>query len=557
MALYKSCLVLSIPIFLIAQSIEETKLQSLYLMQQNKTEQSLQKYQEYTASSGRHDFDMLKQMGTALLHKGSCSDDHQVFLMSLFGAGLSGSSFAIDILEKGMFYNDPQIQLLALHFISKIDDDRADLILNRAMNSDFLSTRMETAYYLCKKKLSSIVGQIEGLMFRLPPNFKPFFPPLFALNGTEEATSVLKQLIEDIDVQVRIESILQVAKAGRDDFLPTLRKRLNFSHVAELEATLFAIGLLKDNASSSKLIKHSMSNIENIRIAASLALFQLGNRNYISQIETLAKKNNLFAITSLGQIPGAEDTLFQLAQSNDLQIRINAAMALLNLKDPRCAPFLEEILIQDKRDLAFQPTVSMGRSLTAMKVIPSAELRAEDPHVDLTYSSAIREYVLREAMHLPELQFLKLARSIFQKNQNDLVPSVIALLENLQTDQAKEVLKEGTAKITSPLIRNYCHLALYRLKEPGPHEEIICRWVMQQKGVELIQLKPMLPWKFRHDINDHSLTPEETSKLLIDSFMTIASKREEKNVAFLIDAIQHTNPLNRYALMGLLMRATE
>ena len=196
----------------------------------------------------------------------------------------------------------------------------------------------------------------------------------------------------------------------------------------------------------------------------------------------------------------------------------------------------------------------MGRSLTAIKVIPSADLRAEDPHVDLTYSLAIREHVLREAMHLPEPQFLLLARSIFKKNQNDLVPTTIALLENLQTDGAKEVLKEGAANLSSPLIRNYCHLALYRLKEPGPYEETICRWVMQQKEVELIRLRPMLPWKFRHDIDDHSLTPEETSKLLIDSFMTIASKREEKNIAFLIEAIQHTNPLN---LMGLLMRATE
>ena len=212
MALYKNGLiVLILPSFLIAQSTDDTKLQSLYLMQQNKIEQSLQKYHEYTILSGRHDFNMLKQMGITLLQKGSCSEDHQVFLMSLFGAGLSGSSFAIDILEKGIFYNDPQIQLLALHFISKIEDDRADLILNRAMSSDFLSTRMETAYYLCQKKLSSVVGQIEGLMFRLPPNFKPFFPPLFALNGTEEATTVLKQLIEDVDVQVRIEAILQVA----------------------------------------------------------------------------------------------------------------------------------------------------------------------------------------------------------------------------------------------------------------------------------------------------------------------------------------------------------
>jgi hypothetical protein len=53
------------------------------------------------------------------------------------------------------------------------------------------------------------------------------------------------------------------------------------------------------------------------------------------------------------------------------------------------------------------------------------------------------------------------------------------------------------------------------------------------------------------------LTPEETSKLLVDSYMTIASRRNEKSITFLLEAIQQGNPINRYALMGLLMRATE
>ena len=111
--------------------------------------------------------------------------------------------------------------------------------------------------------------------------------------------------------------------------------------------------------------------------------------------------------------------------------------------------------------------------------------------------------------------------------------------------------------MSAPLIRDYCHLALYRLKEEGPYEEYINRWVMQQKEAELIRLRPILPWKFRMDQSDHSLTPEETSKLLIDAFFSIASRRNERNIAFLLEAIQRGNSANRYALMGLLMRATE
>ena len=536
---------------------EDLKLKALFLMQQNQIEESLGQYRIYTERSGRHDFEMLQQMGLTLLQKGIQSEDHQTFLMSLFGAGLSGSSGSLDILEKGITHPDPQTQLLALHFISKIDDDRTDELLAKSMSSDYLSTRMEAAFYLSLRKHPHAVGQIEGLMFRLPPIFKPMFPSLFALIGTTDATHALRRLIEDPDVNVRIESILQVAALGRDDFLPLLRKKLTHSHIAELEATIFAIGALKDSASISKLKRHVISPIDTVRLAAALTFLRLGDRTYLPIIEELAKKRNLFAIAALATIAGSEELLSELVQSSDFHVRINAAIALLQRHDPRCLPVLSEILIEDNRDIAFQPFPSIGRTLLAFKGLPSAELRAKDPTIDLTYSFAIREHLLAEAIHLPEEDFLALAHLLFQRQQNDLIPRLISLLENLQTDKAKQLLKIGAEKISAPLIRDYCHLSLFRLKENGPYEEYVSRWVMNQKNAELIRLRPILPWKFRLQQTDYALSPEETSKLLIDAFVAIASRREEKSIALLLDAIQHGNPINRYALMGLLMRATE
>jgi HEAT repeat protein len=556
MELLKVCLALSVPL-LAAMAPAEVKFQALFLMQQNRIEESIDRYTEYTSLTGRHDFEMLQQMGLTLLQKGIQSPEHQTFLMTLFGAGLSGSVGAIEILEKGIDHPDPQTQLMALHFIAKIEDDRADELLNRAMSSDFLSTRMEAAFYLSMRKHPHAVGQIEGLMFRLPPAFKPFFPSLFALIGTHDATQTLRRLIEDTDPHVRVESILQVAQLGRDDFLPLLRKRLSHSHIAELEASIFAIGALKDSSSLPKLKRHAVSPTDSVRLAASIALMHLGDRSFVSNIEELATKKNLFAIAALGSIPDSEEILSELLQSTDLQVRINAAIALLRRRDPRCLPVLAEILVEDSRGLAFQPFPSVGRTIVAFKAIPSAELRAKDPSIDLTYSLSIREHMLREAIQLPENDFLQIALLLFRRQQNDLIPCLIALLENLQTEAAIGVLKSGASKLTAPLIRDYCNLALYRLKEEGPYEEHVNRWVMQQRESELIRLRPILPWKFRMEQDDFSLTPEETSKLLIDSFLSIASRRNEKSIAFLLEAIQLGNPTNRYALMGLLMRATE
>lgn len=540
-----------------SEQTDEIKMHSLFLMQNNEIENALQRYQQYCSSSEKSDFETLQQLGLIMLQKGIQSNDPQTFLMALFGAGVSGSAGAMEILEKGLHYPDPQAQLLSLHFIADLEDDKITDYLNQAMSSDYLSTRMEAAFYMCKCKHPLAVGQIEGLMVRLPAMFKPYFPSFFALLGTNEATKSLKRLLEDTDPQVRIESILNIAKASRDDFLPQLRHKLSHSHIAEIEATIFAIGALKDTSSLQKLKKLAQSPTDSIRLAASIALYQLGDRSEIPQIITLAKKHNLFAIFSLGKISDTEETLAELSLSADFQVRINAGLALLQRHDPRCLPILREILITDSRDLAFHPMQSVGRTLTAFKAVPSAELRSKDPTMDLTYSTSLRENFLKEALLLPEESFLALARTIFIRQQNDLVPATISLLENLRTPSTIALLKEGTKKISSPLIRDYCNLSLYRLKEPGPYEDHVNHWVMQQKTAELIRLRPILPWKYRMEQSDYTLTTEETSRLLIDSFLAIANRRNEKSISLVLKAMQNGLAQNRYPIMGLLMRATE
>ncbi|HAB99699.1 MAG TPA: hypothetical protein DCE71_07760 [Parachlamydiales bacterium] len=91
--------------------------------------------------------------------------------MTLFGAGFSNCARALDILERGLDQADPQLQLLSHKRIARHEDDRADELLQKAMGSDFLSTRMEAAFHLALKKHPHAVGQIEGLMIRLPPVF--------------------------------------------------------------------------------------------------------------------------------------------------------------------------------------------------------------------------------------------------------------------------------------------------------------------------------------------------------------------------------------------------
>jgi HEAT repeat protein len=547
---------LAIALFAASPIQQDGKYQALYLMQNDQVTESLQRYRDFASQKG-HDFGTLQEMCLTMLKRGAASPDPHTFLMTLYGAGLSNSLHALDMLEKGLVAPDPNIQLLSLHFIARHEDDRALSLLNEAMSSDFLSTRMEAAFYLSLKKHPRATGQIEGLMFRLPPAFKPYFPSFFALIGTSDATATLRRLLEDPDIQVRVESILQVARMGRDDFLPLLRKRLSHNQAAELEASLFALGALKDGHSHLKLKKLLSHSAETTRLAAARALNELGDRSGLPIVLDLAHKHNPFAIQLLADFSETQDELAQLVESGDLQVRINAATALLRHRDPRAKGALLEILISDERDLAFYPMGSVGRSLSAWKALPSAELRAKDPTIDLSFSLAIREHLFREALHLPEADFCEIAEKVLFRPQNDLIPLAVASLESLQTPRAIALLEKGATHQSSPFVRDYCRLGLYRLGCEGPYEEQITQWVMRQKGAPLIQFRPLLPWKFRLEQSDYALSPTETSRLLIDSFLAIAQKRDQKSISFLLEAIQHGNPHNRFALMGLLMQATE
>ncbi len=454
------------------QESKSQKLHAIYLMQTEEVETAIEKYQEIVRKEGP-DFEILRHMSLLLLKQGIKKKDLESTLLSIYGAGLALNSSSLEILEEGLFSENPQIQVMALYFISQLNDDRSNELLQVAMNSPFLITRIEACFHMAVRKHPYAIANIEALMQRLPPFFKPFFPPLFAMVGTSDAISELNKLIEDPLPAVRVEAINSLVQFQRDDFIPLIRKHLTHSNIAEKEACAYALGLLKDTNSSPELKKIAEGSMENVKLAALKALYLLGDFSVQKEIEAMAKEQNLFAIAYLGEIPGFENLLAELISSSNLHVRINAALSLLHRKDRRCIGVLREIFLTDTRDLAFQISSSLGRSHRCIKAVPSAQQRCEDPLFDADISLGLRENFLSEAYHLPEDDFLKIARMIFDAKQNDLLPHLISLLENLQTEKTILLLKEQSQKMGAPLIRDYANLALFRLNEEGPYEEYV------------------------------------------------------------------------------------
>lgn len=530
----------------------------LYLMQSGHLSSSLQLYRAYVTETGEHDLETIQRMGLMFLDQGSKSNDPEIQLLTLFGAGISINEDAQYILENSIQGSQPKLQLIALNFLARFQNDDATEAINKAMTSPFLPIRLEAVHQLAIKKHPKAVGQIESLMQKVPSEIYALFPQLFAIAGDASAIKALQRLMTHPKKDVRIEAILSAAKHGRDDLLPDVR-RLSMHHdIEQQEACAVALGIFQDEHSVPRLQELAQSSVRSVRLAALEALFLLGRESVIQEIEKIAKEGNLFAINILGKIPGSETLLSLLTESRNLHVRLNAALALLERGDPKCFPALHEVLIKDSRDLAFIKIHTPGQGLETVKVIPSAQQNLEDNSIAVELSLHLREAVLEKTLALPEKTFLTLARTLFNKQQVDLIPLLTRLLEALQSPDAIALLTVHREQIGAPLVRNCCNLALYRLKEPGPYREALQRWLSSQQDSDLIQFRPFIPSEMRDfAISHYQLTPQDTSLLLVEAFESLVQTQDKEGINLLLEAIHHGNKKNRYALAGLLMHAAD
>ncbi len=514
-------------------------------------------YLQYCKEKNSYDMELLQNICLAKLQTGINSKDQNKRMHAILGAGLSASTRSLDMLISGFNCNDPNAQLMALHFLTRINDDRIDSLLIKAMSSPSLVIRLEAAYILAERKHPAAVGQIESLMHRVPPYFKSYFPPFYALIGTPEATSILKELLNDRDLNVRLEATYAAGAYQKDHLTEVIRKKATHHHVAEQEMSAWSLGKLKDSGSLSVLKRLADSKDVHVRLSAARALVSLGDGNYEQCIVAAAKERNLFAIAMLNNIKGNEDFLASLLSDPDETVRLNATVALLERKDNRCLKGLRKILISDNQDLAFQLTFSPGHSLRHWKILNSGAIRARSQQVDLALSLNFKEYILKMAIGLEEKAFLSVVKMIFDEGQNQLVPQVIMLLENLATREAIDFLKTNSEKIGAPLIRNYCNLALFRLKEEGPYRQRLDDWLLHYEGATEIIMRPIIPKSMLPAEFSYELTPEENSRLLIDIYMALIERQSIPSIITAVRTICRSREQTMYTLAGLLLRATE
>lgn len=537
-------------------SDEALRSRILYLFQLGKEKNGFELYRNYFKEKRHHDGELLEQIALILIEKGFNSNIAEAQILALFGAGISQDERLLPLLKTAILSRDPKIQLISLNFLSRLQNDDADMALNDAMLSDFLEIRFEASFHLATKKALKIVGKIESLMQKVNEAATPLFPQLFALIGTHEAIKPLIRLINHPNEKVRVQAIISAADHERDDLLPIIKK-LSIHHGSQQqEALAYAFGKLKDESSIEKLESLAVSNIPANRLSALHALYCLGQKSRAQEITNMARELDLFAIFLLGDMEECTELLISLSRHEQFNVRLNASIALLKLKNEACLPVLMEILIKDSRDLAYLETKSLGFTLSCFKAVPSATQNFKEMEMLHELSRHFCEDILIEAVHLKQNDFINLAKKIFDSNQNALIPRLVALLEELQTNEAIELLKIYQQKPGAPLIRNYCNLALFRLRVDGPYRDNLEKFIEKECQVEMIEFRPLLPFALRSNDSHFKLTPQDTSKLLIEVFEALTLKQDAFGIDMLLHAIENGNKNNKYALAGLLMHAT-
>lgn len=513
------------------------------------------KEQEGQNSNEPREFELLGQSALALIEEGMNSADPEIQLLSLYGAGIALNRELLPLLGRGIESSDMRHQLIALSFLERYVDDEADEYIKQALGSPFLLTRLEAAYILAGRDDGSVVDQLESLYIKVPEPVRPLFAEILSQCDGPEATRLLRQMLSDSACDVRIAAILAVADSNRETLLPQIRSLMASRDFREEEAAAATLGVLQDSTAKTLLKEMIAKRVDTVKIAAALSLKEMGEPLEKQTREAIDPAHCLFALSLLRDQP---DELMQLLDKEDFVLRINAGALLLAQGKLPPLPLLSDMLITDERDLGFIREHSPGHTLFYWRPISSAS-QHKNRYPSLGRDTALfKASLLKNALLLDEEDFFTLINLIFKRGSHDLILMTMELLLERPSARATALVKSLQEHPGAPFIRIAALLVHFQMTEDSTSEERLLTWLSNAHSHPLIRFKKeeRAP-EPTFGRTPYMLTPDETSELLILVFETMARTRKTAAVDALIRAIAYGNPKNRYALAGLLIKATE
>lgn len=532
----------------------------LFLAHKGNHEEALRLYIEKKNATGSHDFRLLRELAIGILEQGANSKDAEIQRAVLFAAGVSSDERTLPIIVRGLQSPDPNMQLFCLNIIANQLHDEAHIAIRQTMRTGgHPILRLIATFILAQQKDPQALTQAESFYNQVPEAVHVLFPQIFAQFHTKDATKYLRKLLNHPLEEVRVEGILNVVKGNHEELLGQIRMLSTHPQMNQLETAAYALGEFRDEKSIPRLKAISQMSHSTTALAALIALYEIGVKESVEQVVQMAEAGNLYAIHALGKMPESKQRLILMLQNPTPEIRLNACLSLLELRDPSGIPLIASLLLRDTRDLGLDQSTSPGRSLHCWKIIPSVSAQSEAAllhEISLSY----KEQLLVQTLDLPEEYFLSIAEKIVQSGENQLVPAMIELIVNHQSTKSLEFLKQYREKAGAPLIRTYCNLALYKLQEEGPYRDQLFSWIRQHfnDSIDFRVLQPFDAVPQFDDLNaKYKITPNESSRLFIEILETFNQYKDPEGIDLIVDLIKESPPKKRYPLAGILLHVTQ
>ncbi|MCH1430046.1 MAG: hypothetical protein GWP59_04405 [Chlamydiales bacterium] len=522
------------------------------LIQQGKVDDILR----YVRSSEELLFTEKKQLLTKLCQKILVSkmlsrnfhDNAQGF----YGAFLSLDPQTIHEMTGRIPHLDPRLQLAVLNYLDHLQEDSKHLVIKELLGSPYPFLRIEAAYRLAANQDPTAFQQLEALFYKSPQELHFLFAKAFILLKTPRAKKFTLQLLNHSDEKNRSEAIKAIADMKELSFYDELLTLSKHPSPLTQEASAYALGKISPDHATAPLFSLAKKPHRSVQLAALNALVNLKEYEPRQELLQHAKKGNLFAYHLLSDERESKKFLKQMTYHNDPTIRYNAAIALLELKDPDCLSALLELLLLPSDEQALKAYLSPGETLKEWRLQSIG--RVDKAHSQWLIQQSLQHKLelFYKAQKLPSSAFFWLCDKLLTKQKSEWIPHIVGLLQADSSPKALEILQKHTNTPGAPLLRIYCHLALFQKTANKEELDHVVQWVRDNQKHPIMRLKDLPDWDERQNY-PFQLSPEQKSQFLIDAYFAISSTYSDLALDLLLDGLSEGAVENRPILAGLLL----
>ncbi|MBF5050943.1 hypothetical protein CLAVI_000565 [Candidatus Clavichlamydia salmonicola] len=508
-------------------------------------------FQHYkTIFEVEHNHELLRRMAQLIISQDSLHSNIDKRRLAVLGAGISATDSLLPILEKSIKSPDLLTQKLALKHLAYYESEYIQSFLEKSLSANQLDIVFEAAQILTNYNNPFLIPRILQIRDKLPPRLFSLFTPLLLKHDSSAAESAIRQMIHSHEKENKLNTLSHIAHQRKSLFLPEVKNLLENPDYAIKEASLHIIGNVQDHSMIDLITTYLSHHETSLRLAAAVALTQLGETEIPAQVITKeALQNNLFAIDALSLIDPeyALPCLHEIMSKDSISanVRQNALLSLLHHKDKSHLHELFPLLLLSSDKCSLQTTFSPGKRFKFFSINMEGK-KQKNPSTEQAHLLKIE--ILQKILKASPSLFVSLTKELIEKNAIEVVPLALQMLhqEHISFDES---LAEKAILSSSGLIRTagIIYANQYNLAKYSP---------MLKTLLFKESLSPII--SFQEKMNAFSFQEEmiENSKisLYLEGMQILLKERNDDAYSFWVNVMSKCHPYNHGILSGLFLQ---